>query len=59
MLNKFKKGNAALTRIRHFLLREEIDETEIGLGNDPKNAIVFKNVDLGWTEDVNEKLLTG
>ena len=46
-------------RIQSFLLREEIDETQISRDPDKENAIVYAGVDLGWSELESEKVLTG
>lgn len=39
-----------MTRIRSFLLREEIDQTQISHENIHGEAVSFKDVDLGWSE---------
>nr|QUF59450.1 ATP-binding cassette transporter Abcc1-6 [Brachionus angularis] len=49
------QANVSMTRIRTFLLREEIDTSQITHNNVQGQAVSFENVDLGWSE--NEKAL--
>lgn len=44
-----------MTRIRAFLLRDEIDTNQISHENVEGEALRLRNVDLGWSE--NEKTL--
>lgn len=46
-------------RIQSFLLREEIDDTQISYKSDKENAIRYDQVDLGWTENQSDKCLKG
>jgi hypothetical protein len=40
-----------MTRIRTFLLKDEIDPTQISRERIPGKSCVFKNVDLGWSPE--------
>jgi len=57
LLNGLVLGRVALARIQAFLLREEIDEGQISSCDE--GAITFEDVDLGWSEDECEPVLSG
>lgn len=45
------QANVSMTRIRQFLLRDEIDESQVGREHDATTAVLFENVDLGWSSE--------
>ncbi|RNA42720.1 multidrug resistance-associated 1 [Brachionus plicatilis] len=44
------QANVSMTRIRTFLLRDELDTNQIKHDNVAGEAVKFRNVDLGWSE---------
>lgn len=50
------QANVSMTRIRKYLLRDEIDYSQISHVPSKKHAVKFENVDLGWSiEETNLK----
>lgn len=50
-----QKANVSMSRIRNFLIREEIDLKKITHQSSILEAVCFRAVDLGW--DRTEKIL--
>jgi hypothetical protein len=46
-----------MTRIRNYLLRDEIDRSQISHEKIKGKSILFENTTLGWSENESEKTL--
>jgi hypothetical protein len=50
LISSLIQANVSMTRIRKFLLRDEIDENQITHQETPDLSIVLDQVDLGWSD---------
>lgn len=52
------KTRIALKRITNFLVLDEMDEDQISKENIEGEVVSFKNVDVGWSTDRNDIVLS-
>ena len=51
LITSLVQSGIALRRIKKFLLKEELDLTQIARNQNTEYAIIYENVDLGWTNN--------